>query len=167
MSLAKAIHKYITHSINYKGGKDSENTVINVDGTGNRVTNNNIDSTSLLSTIDTNADTDTDADASPVHVYKNTILTWYIAGNNLDAECMKLLCDAFQHDEIIQELWLKRNPIKIGGAVHIRRMLSLNTSIVTLDLHNTGIILHNITCYNNLMYNCNTILYYCTVQEIS
>ena len=76
----------------------------------------------------------------PSHNYTNAIETWYIAGNTLDAECMSIICDALAYDRTVTELWLKRNPIKPNGSIHIQHLLTLNNTIVTLDLHNTGLL---------------------------
>lgn len=68
------------------------------------------------------------------------IKTWYLAGNELDSECMKLLSDALKNDTVCESLWLKRNPIKPEGAKYLAEMLESNKTIKILDLHNTGIL---------------------------
>lgn len=72
--------------------------------------------------------------------------TWYLAGNDLTAECMRLIVEglcmgpAGHPATALQELWLKRNPLKAGGMLHVSTLLMTTTSLVTLDLHNTGLL---------------------------
>ena len=66
------------------------------------------------------------------------ITTWYIAGNNLDASITPV-AEAMEHDTFVQQLWLKRNPLKLAGAIPISKMLGLNTFLKVLDLTNTGL----------------------------
>jgi Ran GTPase-activating protein (RanGAP) involved in mRNA processing and transport len=68
------------------------------------------------------------------------IRTWYLAGNDLDAVGISDVVDGLCDDTDVKELWLKRNPIKADGAVHIRRLLEKNNTLNTLDLHNTGLL---------------------------
>lgn len=67
------------------------------------------------------------------------IETWYIAGNDINSEGIKYIVDGLVNDVNCKELWLKRNPIKSEGAVHLKRLLSENKSIEILDLHNTAL----------------------------
>ncbi|KAL7746605.1 hypothetical protein RI367_008005 [Sorochytrium milnesiophthora] len=67
------------------------------------------------------------------------ILTWYIAGNDFDADGIKHVTDALETDTKVEALWLKRNPLMPEGAAHVARMLRVNTHLHTLDLLNTGI----------------------------
>jgi len=71
---------------------------------------------------------------------RSTITTWYIAGNRIDAEGLSHVCDALAEDTQVDMLWLKRNPIRPAGAVHLARMLSTNRLIHTLDLNNVGLL---------------------------
>lgn len=66
--------------------------------------------------------------------------TWYIAGNQFDAECISLICDSLATDTKVKALWLKRNPILVDGAKWISSMLTTNKYLETLDLLNTGLL---------------------------
>ena len=68
------------------------------------------------------------------------ITTWYIAGNELDAQSIVPVTDAMESDDFVQQLWLKRNPLRSAGANPIGKMLSVNTFLKVLDLTNTGIL---------------------------
>ena len=71
---------------------------------------------------------------------KHNIKTWYLAGNNLDKDGIKYICDALADDSVCTDLWLKRNPLGPQGATHIKYLLEHNKTIDTLDLHNTGLL---------------------------
>jgi Ran GTPase-activating protein (RanGAP) involved in mRNA processing and transport/predicted esterase len=72
---------------------------------------------------------------------KSTSITvWYIAGNNLTASAMKELSDSLIHDKQVTQLWLKRNPIKLAGAISMTNMLTHNNYLKILDLTNTGLL---------------------------
>jgi len=82
-----------------------------------------------------------------------TIKTWYLAGNRLDAEGIKPICDALKTDTHCISLWLKRNPI-LKGIKHIAEMLEVNKTIKILDLHNTGVFDEGIEyLFNSLRHN--------------
>jgi Ran GTPase-activating protein (RanGAP) involved in mRNA processing and transport len=68
------------------------------------------------------------------------ITTWYIAGNRLTEKGIFPVCEALCDDHRVQQLWLKRNPILSAGALHLSRMLSKNSTLLVLDLVNTGIL---------------------------
>lgn len=68
------------------------------------------------------------------------IETWYIAGNNLNAQAISDIVDGLESDPHMVSLWLKRNPIKSEGMVHIERLLKSNQKIKVLDLHNTAVL---------------------------
>jgi Ran GTPase-activating protein (RanGAP) involved in mRNA processing and transport len=70
---------------------------------------------------------------------KSALTTWYIAGNNLDADGIAPICEALYGDEQIRQLWLKRNPIRAKGIPHIANMFKHNTYLQVLDLTNTGL----------------------------
>ena len=70
--------------------------------------------------------------------HKPKIQTWYLAGNDINSEGIEYLVDGLQYDRDVKELWLKRNPIKITGMIHIKRLLENNQNIITLDLHNVA-----------------------------
>jgi uncharacterized protein (DUF924 family)/alkylated DNA repair dioxygenase AlkB/Ran GTPase-activating protein (RanGAP) involved in mRNA processing and transport len=70
---------------------------------------------------------------------QSALTSWYIAGNNLDADGVKPVCDALCNDTQVNQLWLKRNPIRALGIVHIVNMLSHNTYLKVLDVTNTGL----------------------------
>jgi len=71
---------------------------------------------------------------------KSALTTWYIAGNDLDEKGIAPVCEALQQDKQVRQLWLKRNPLKIGGMIHIVDMLKVNTYLQVLDVTNTGIL---------------------------
>lgn len=71
---------------------------------------------------------------------KSALTTCYIAGNNLDKDGIKPVCEALHNNTQIKQLWLKRNPIKTEGIVHIVEMMKYNDYLQVLDLTNTGII---------------------------
>ena len=70
---------------------------------------------------------------------KHNIKTWYLAGNNLDKDAIKYICDALVDDTVCKDLWLKRNPIN-EGSIHLKHLLENNKTIETLDLHNSGML---------------------------
>ncbi len=72
--------------------------------------------------------------------HKPQIKTWYIAGNEINAEGIAMIADALKNDKVCEALWLKRNPLKVEGALHISKLLEVNSKIKILDLDNTGIL---------------------------
>lgn len=70
---------------------------------------------------------------------KEQIKTWYLAGNRIDSEGIKMICNALIQSKTTKSLWLKRNPIGPVGAASIASLLRYNKSIEVLDLTNTGI----------------------------
>lgn len=86
------------------------------------------------------------------HVPK--IKTWYLAGNRIDCQGMKLIAEALKEDEECESLWLKRNPIKAKGAKYLGEMLKRNNKIKVLDLHNTGLLDQGVSyLFKALIYN--------------
>lgn len=71
--------------------------------------------------------------------HKPKIKTWYLAGNDLDEEGIRWICDGLKFDKDCESLWLKRNPIKSEGIKYISEMLKTNIKIKILDLHNTAV----------------------------
>jgi uncharacterized protein (DUF924 family)/Ran GTPase-activating protein (RanGAP) involved in mRNA processing and transport len=71
---------------------------------------------------------------------KSHLTTWYIAGNRLSAEGIRFVCEALGEDRQVTQLWLKRNPLHGAGARHLGDMLLLNSSLLVLDLVNTGLL---------------------------
>lgn len=67
------------------------------------------------------------------------IETWYLAGNCIDGDSVGIMCEALQNNTVCKALWLKRNPVKANGCLHLNSLLRLNTTLVLLDLHNCGI----------------------------
>jgi Ran GTPase-activating protein (RanGAP) involved in mRNA processing and transport len=67
--------------------------------------------------------------------------TWYLAGNELDAEGIRLICDALiaSNDTACNQLWLKRNPLGPTGGLHLAHLLHAHHGLQVLDLHNTGL----------------------------
>lgn len=68
------------------------------------------------------------------------IKTWYIAGNRINTEGIKLIADSLKHDTFAEALWLKRNPLMPDGGMHIGEMLKVNNTLQILDLENTGLL---------------------------
>ncbi|GGA43592.1 hypothetical protein CYANOKiyG1_62220 [Okeania sp. KiyG1] len=68
------------------------------------------------------------------------IKTYYLAGNCLTEKGAAELANALASDRHAESLWLKRNPLKVGGVAHIAKMLEQNTSIQTLDLVSVGML---------------------------
>jgi Ran GTPase-activating protein (RanGAP) involved in mRNA processing and transport len=71
---------------------------------------------------------------------KSKLTTWYIAGNRLTAEGIRHVCQALVEDRQVTQLWLKRNPLHSPGAAHLAEMLRWNSSLLVLDLVNTGLL---------------------------
>lgn len=74
-----------------------------------------------------------------------SITTWYIAGNELDADSIGLVANAMATDDYVVQLWLKRNPLKPQGALALCNMLRSNTFLKVLDLTNTGLLDKGVT----------------------
>lgn len=72
--------------------------------------------------------------------FGNQIKTWYLAGNEINSQGIKLIADSLKNNTVCEALWLKRNPIKEEGAKYLGEMLEVNKKIKILDLHNTGIL---------------------------
>eukprot|EP01060_Flectonema_neradi_P035544 TRINITY_DN6575_c1_g1_i1.p1 TRINITY_DN6575_c1_g1~~TRINITY_DN6575_c1_g1_i1.p1 ORF type:complete len:1200 (+),score=193.21 TRINITY_DN6575_c1_g1_i1:51-3650(+) len=68
------------------------------------------------------------------------ISTWYIAGNHLTDVGIKPVCLALETDDYVNQLWLKRNPLKPSSAHHLSKMLTLNQHLKVLDLTCTGLL---------------------------
>lgn len=66
--------------------------------------------------------------------------TWYLAGNDFDAECMRVLCQALKGSDAVRALWLKRNPIRPEGAPFLADYLSVNRTLTLLDVDNCGLL---------------------------
>ncbi|NEO86574.1 MAG: hypothetical protein F6J87_20300 [Spirulina sp. SIO3F2] len=72
--------------------------------------------------------------------YTPCIKTYYLAGNCLTEKGVAKLAKALKSDRHAQSLWLKRNPLKLGGVTQIAQMLEQNSNIETLDLVNVGML---------------------------
>ena len=70
--------------------------------------------------------------------HKPKIKTWYVAGNDLNEEAIKYICEGLKSDTDCVNLWLKRNPLKPEGISHVAELLKTNQYIKILDLHNTA-----------------------------
>gem|GEM_PF-749337 len=91
---------------------------------------------------------------------KVAIETWYLAGNCIGPDDLKILAEALHENRHAKALWLKRNPIgarpfaKAGsgvardggphsagaaGAAALGRLLGENSTLELLDLHNTAL----------------------------
>lgn len=67
------------------------------------------------------------------------IETWYLAGNDIGPQDLKLIANSLADNSYARSLWLKRNPIGKDGAVHLGWLLAANARIELLDLHNTAL----------------------------
>ena len=72
--------------------------------------------------------------------HQSQIETWYLAGNRINADGIKLIGKALQTDKHCKALWLKRNPIKPMGAKHLGDLFKHNQHLEILDLDNTGLL---------------------------
>lgn len=92
---------------------------------------------------------------------KSRIQTWYIAGNSFDGDSIKYITEPLKSDTDCDSLWLKRNPLRVTGTSHIADMLRVNSSITTLDLHNTAAMDEGaVVLFEALKYNT-TLRYLC------
>lgn len=66
--------------------------------------------------------------------------TWYIAGNRITGEGLAPLCEALADDDLVHQLWLKRNPLHVSGAQRLSSMLLTNRCLQVLDLMNCGLL---------------------------
>ena len=67
------------------------------------------------------------------------IETWYLAGNCIGANGIKIMAQALTTNTQCKALWLKRNPIGPFGATYLNAMLRVNETLVLLDLHNCAL----------------------------
>jgi hypothetical protein len=65
------------------------------------------------------------------------IVTWFIAGNSIDATQIQPIARALEHTQA-KYIWLKMNPIKTG-AYHMAVAFAKNPSLELLDLFNCGL----------------------------
>ena len=72
--------------------------------------------------------------------YHPKIETWYLAGNEIDEDGAAILSEALKKDECATSLWLKRNPIGPNAAKALGTMLTVNSTLRTLDLLNTKLL---------------------------
>lgn len=93
---------------------------------------------------------DTGAEIIGKFIRENRIKTWYICACDITADGIQMICDALnavQHNaqqgskkNMIESLWLKRNPLTPQGVRHIAEMICTNDSIKILDLSSTGML---------------------------
>jgi uncharacterized protein (DUF924 family)/Ran GTPase-activating protein (RanGAP) involved in mRNA processing and transport len=88
---------------------------------------------------------------------KSALTTWYIAGNDMDVDGIRDLCEVLATDKQVKQLWLKRNPLRAQSIPPIINMLSHNTMLEVLDLTNTGLMDEGAI---NLISNLNQTLQY-------
>jgi hypothetical protein len=84
--------------------------------------------------------TGAEAIANFIRLQRQPIETWYIAGNKIDGEGMRLIADALSADQCAKALWLKRNPLGVDGVKAVADMLVENRSVEILDLNNVGML---------------------------
>lgn len=85
--------------------------------------------------------------------HKSKIQTWYLAGNCIDKQGIKYICEGLTNDINMKYLWLKRNPIHSDGCLYISELLKSNQYIKILDLHNCAIM------NDGLKYLCQGLMY--------
>lgn len=68
------------------------------------------------------------------HLGHGEFETWYLPGNELSAESMHILCDAWTVSSALKALWLSRNPLGVEGVCPVRQLLVNHTSLEVLDL---------------------------------
>jgi hypothetical protein len=81
-----------------------------------------------------------EAIAQYVKAHPGTFETWYLAGNNLDAESIRIMCEAWVSSPALKALWLKRNPIHVEGARALAQLLMTHKPLKILDLDNCGLL---------------------------
>lgn len=69
----------------------------------------------------------------------NAMRTWYLAGNCIDTESFEILVDAMSKSPIIENVWLKRNPLGPGSHESLFKLLSQLPRLRTLDLDQTDL----------------------------
>lgn len=74
------------------------------------------------------------------HLGRGQFQTWYLAGNDLNAQAIHILCEAWTMSEALKALWLKRNPIHVEGARSLGQLLATHRSLEILDLDNCGLL---------------------------
>lgn len=67
------------------------------------------------------------------------ISTWYLAGNCINSTAVKIMAAALKNNTHCKALWLKRNPVGPDGAFYLNQMLTLNKTLVLIDLHNCAL----------------------------
>lgn len=72
---------------------------------------------------------------------RNPIHTWYLAGNDLNAESLQIFCHVLiQNPGETRALWLKRNPIGCDMGAIVLASVLMKTKLKILDLDNTGLL---------------------------
>jgi diketogulonate reductase-like aldo/keto reductase/Ran GTPase-activating protein (RanGAP) involved in mRNA processing and transport len=89
--------------------------------------------------------------------HNDTIETYYLAGNCITPDCIKIMCEGLKDNKTCDALWLKRNPIGPNGSAYVGDLLNHNHTIRVLDFHNCGLMdeglinfCNSITCDPNL-----------------
>ncbi|KAK6498840.1 hypothetical protein TWF481_011412 [Arthrobotrys musiformis] len=65
--------------------------------------------------------------------------TWYLAGNCIDTESFRILVDAMSNSKVIENVWLKRNPLGPDSHESLFKLLSQLPRLRTLDLDQTAL----------------------------
>ncbi|OQR89362.1 hypothetical protein THRCLA_09775 [Thraustotheca clavata] len=60
-----------------------------------------------------------------------------LCGNNLNGECVSILCSALINNKTIKVLNLRRNPLEDDGAMYVAEMLESNTCLEQVDIGDT------------------------------
>ncbi|KAF3938943.1 hypothetical protein ABW19_dt0201771 [Dactylella cylindrospora] len=69
----------------------------------------------------------------------NAMRTWYLAGNCIDTESFSILVDAMSKSKVVENVWLKRNPLGPGSHEALFKLLSQLPRLRTLDLDQTDL----------------------------
>ncbi|KAK6337811.1 hypothetical protein TWF696_001291 [Orbilia brochopaga] len=83
----------------------------------------------------------TGADAIAAFLAKRprAMRTWYLAGNCIDTAALETLVDAMVRSPVIENLWLKRNPLGPDSDQALFKLLSQLPRLRTLDLDQTDL----------------------------
>lgn len=75
--------------------------------------------------------------ANFIEDYPQRMETWYLAGNCIDGESLKILADALVGSDSVTSVWLKRNPLGSEAAEDLFRLITQTPNLRTLDVDQT------------------------------
>jgi Ran GTPase-activating protein (RanGAP) involved in mRNA processing and transport len=103
-----------------------------------------------------------------IKTYQPPIETWYLAGNKIGPNDIKLITDPLKTDVHAKALWLKRNPLMAEGVKHVADMLVENQSIEILDLNNVGMMDEGCTyLFDKLRHNTTLKMLYMDANNLT